>query len=155
MGRPVAGLAVCSFVVALIAVTAAAQKLPDGPGRELFETICSECHEPTKVLGQQKTKEEWQAKVTEMLQEDPDVTEQERQAIVNFLAASFPRQSKVNVNHATAREIESGLSLSGKEAEAIVQYREHNGNFKTIDDLKSVPGVDRSKLDSARSRIDF
>ena len=79
---------------ALATWCAAEQRLPDGPGRELFETICGECHEPTKVIGQHKTRDEWEAKVTEMLQEEPDVTPQEREIVINYLAANFPKAAR-------------------------------------------------------------
>jgi competence protein ComEA len=138
---------------ALLASIAAAQGLPDGPGKELVETICSECHEPTRVIGQQRTKADWQLKVTEMLQEDQDVTQLERDTIINFLAAHFPK--KVNVNKAAAKELETGLELSSKEAEAIVRYREEKGVFKIVDDLKKVPGLDAAKVEARKERLEF
>ena len=138
---------------ALLASIAAAQSLPDGPGKELVETICSECHEPTRVIGQQRTKADWQLKVTEMLQEDQDVTQRERDTIINYLAANFPR--KVNVNKAPAKELEITLELSSRESEAIVRYREEKGGFKTVDDLKKVPGVDAAKVEALKARVEF
>jgi competence protein ComEA len=36
-----------------------------------------------------------------------------------------------------------------------VGYRLQNGTFKTLDDLKKVPGVDAAKLDAKRDLIDF
>ena len=45
--------------------------------------------------------------------------------------------------------------MSAKESEAIVQYREAKGNFKTIDDLKKVPGLDAVKIESKKDRLDF
>jgi competence protein ComEA len=138
---------------ALMASIAAAQSLPDGPGKELVETICSECHEPTRVIGQQRTKADWQLKVTEMLQEDQDVTQIERDSIINYLAAHFPK--KVNVNKAAAKELETGLELSSKEAEAIVRYREEKGGFKSVDDLKKVPGLDAAKVEARKERLEF
>jgi competence protein ComEA len=138
-----------------VLAVANAQTLPDGPGRELFQTICSECHEPTKVIGQHKTKAEWQAKVTEMLQEDQDVTSQEREIIVNYLAASFPSLAKVNVNKATAADLEAALEIPGKDAQAIVRYREENGAFKSLEDLKKVVGLDAAKVDGWKDRVEF
>jgi competence protein ComEA len=139
--------------LALLASLATAQKLPDKPGRELFEAVCSECHDPTKVMGQRKTRAEWQAKVTEMLQEDPDVSEAERETIVNYLAASFPKPT--NVNKATANELRTALEVSAKDADAIIQYREQNGNFRSADDLKKVPGLDAAKIDANKEHLEF
>ncbi len=141
--------------VVLWACAAAAQKLPDNPGRELFETICTECHTTDRVVGQQKSRAEWQAKVTEMLQEDQDVTQAERDTIVNYLASSFPKPDKVNVNKAAAKELESTLELTSKDAEAIVRYRQEKGAFKTLDDLKKVPGVSAAKIEGSKDHIDF
>jgi len=141
--------------LALLTADARAQSLPEGPGRELFQTICSECHEPAKVIGQHKTRSEWQSKVTEMLQEDPDVTQQEREIIVNYLAASFPQLSKVNVNKASAKDLENALGLSAKLAEGIVRYREQNGAFHTAEDLKKVDGLEAAKVDSWKDRLEF
>jgi competence protein ComEA len=142
-----------SLAGALLASIAAAQSLPDGPGKELVETICSECHQPARVIGQQRTKAEWQLKVTEMLQEDPDVTQIERDTIIDYLAAHFPR--KVNVNKAPAKELEATLELSSRESEAIVRYREEKGGFKTVDDLKKVPGLDSAKVEARKERLEF
>jgi competence protein ComEA len=59
------------------------------------------------------------------------------------------------VNTAAAGEIEKGLGLATNEAAAIVEYRAKNGNFKTLDDLKKVDGVDAKKLDAAKDRMAF
>lgn len=139
------------------AVGVTAQALPDGPGKELVETICSACHATVIITQQQKTKEEWQAKVTEMLQEEPDVTEQERETIVTYLAAHFPKDqaAKVNVNQASAKDLAATLELSMKDAEGIVRYRDEKGNFKTVDDLKKVPGLDAAKIDTKKDSLEF
>ena len=97
-----------------------------------------------------KTKAEWKSKVTEMLQEQ-DVSESDRTAIIDYLARSVP--ATVNVNKATAKDIEP--ILGPKDASAIVQYRESKGNFKTLDDLKKVPGIDASKVESVKQQLEF
>jgi competence protein ComEA len=134
-------------------LTVLGQTLPDGPGKELVEVICSECHEPTRVIGKQWTKTEWQDKVLEMLQESPDVTQPERDRIVEYLSRNFFK--KVNVNKAAAKELETALELSAKDAQAIVEYRTEKGAFKTTDDLKKVPGVDGAKIEAAKQRVEF
>jgi competence protein ComEA len=127
-----------------------AQTLPDGPGKQTFEDTCSLCHSPTAVISMHKTKAEWKSKVTEMLQEQ-DVSDSDRTAIIEYLARSFP--ATVNVNKAPAKDLEA--LFTAKEVEAIVQYRESKGNFKTIDDLKKVPGIDTAKLEAIKQQLDF
>jgi competence protein ComEA len=112
------------------------------------------CHSSTAVIGQQGSKQWWQSKVTEMLQEVTDVPSTDVDAIVSYLAKNFPIV-KINVNKAAAKDLESGLGLTAKEAEAIVSYRESKGSFKTLDDLKKVPGVDAVKIESKKERLEF
>lgn len=55
---------------------------------------------------------------------------------INALAAP------VNINTADAQTISESLKGIGqKKAEAIVQYRQEKGNFKSVDDLASVSGI--------------
>jgi competence ComEA-like helix-hairpin-helix protein len=58
-------------------------------------------------------------------------------------------------NLATAADITQKLSLSKSEADAIVAYRDKNGKFKEIANLKQVPGVDPAKIEAAKGRIEF
>jgi competence protein ComEA len=141
-------------MLCFFAMGACAQALPDGPGKETFQMVCSMCHSPTAVIGQQGTRQWWQAKVTEMLQEVTDVPDSDVDTIVNYLSKNFP-VVKINVNKASAKDLETGLELTAKESEAIVTYRQGNGNFKTIDDLKKVPGVDAVKIESKKDRLEF
>jgi competence protein ComEA len=141
------------FSLLLVAAVASAQSLPEGPGKELVEVICSSCHSTERIAAQHKTKRQWQDKVLEMLQEETDVTQAEKDKIVEYLAKSFPL--RVNINTAAAKEIETALELSPETASAIVRYREQNGAFKTIDDLKKVPGVDAAKIEAKKDRLEF
>ena len=79
---------------AAVAGTTSAQSpppaLPEGPGKELVEAVCTVCHSLERVVAKRATKAEWQDKVLEMLQEDPDITQQEREQIVDYLAKNFP-----------------------------------------------------------------
>jgi competence protein ComEA len=136
---------------AIAASVALAQTLPDGPGKQTFEDTCSLCHSPTAVIGMHKTKAEWKSKVTEMLQEQTDVSDSDRTAIIEYLARSFP--ATVNVNKATAKDIEA--ILGARDAAAIVQYRESKGNFKTLEDLKKVPGIDTAKVEASKPLLEF
>ena len=70
----------------------------------------------------------------------------------HFPAEDVPR---LNVNKATAIELEAGLSLRRSQAAALIAYREKNGDFKSLDDLKKVPGLDAAKLDAKKDRLVF
>lgn len=50
--------------------------------------------------------------------------------------------TQVSINSATAEELAQVMSGVGiKRAQAIVSYREEYGPFKTLEDLKQVPGI--------------
>jgi competence protein ComEA len=142
------------FLLGLIGFGACAQTLPDGKGKETFQMVCSMCHAPVAVIGHQGTRQWWQSKVTEMLQEVTDVPQSDIDTIVTYLATNFP-VVKINVNKAAAKDLETGLELTSKESETIVQYREAHGAFKTLDDLKKVPGLDAVKIESKKDRLEF
>jgi competence protein ComEA len=90
-------------------------------------------------------------------------SEEEFGEIVQYLTKNFPPQSggaaatasKVNVNKAAAPELKTELELSDKEAAAIVSYRQQNGDFKSVEQLEKVPGLDASKIEAKKSRIIF
>lgn len=136
----------------LLGAVATAQSLPEGPGKELVEVICSSCHDTVRITTKHWSKKEWAGKVLEMLQEEPDVTQAERDRIVDYLAKSFP---KLNVNQASAKDLETALSLAAKDAQAIVSYRKENGDFKSTADLKKVPGIDPAKIEAMKDRLEF
>jgi competence ComEA-like helix-hairpin-helix protein len=112
------------------------------------------CHSPDAVIGKQGSRQWWQSKVTEMLQESTDIPSSDVDAIVAYLAKNFP-VVKINVNQASAKDLETGLDLTAKESEAIVHYREAKGNFKALGDLKKVPGLDSVKIESKKDLLEF
>jgi competence protein ComEA len=69
-----------------------------------------------------------------------------------YLAKHF---SPITVNKATAKDLEATLDVPTNLAEAIVAYRLDKGEFRTVDDLKKVPGLDSGKIETQRARIVF
>jgi len=60
----------------------------------------------------------------------------------------------VNINSATAEEIDAVLiGIGPAKARAIVDYRERNGQFKSISDLTNVKGIGESTLLKNKARI--
>lgn len=61
---------------------------------------------------------------------------------------------QVNINTATAAEIQDKLvGIGAKKAQAIVDYREKNGKFVSIEQLTEVSGIGKATLDKNRDRI--
>ena len=128
---------------------------PEGPGKDTFLSVCSLCHSPSTVLTKQWTEKQWDQKIIEMLQEEPDVTSKERDEILAYLSANFKPATRININRATAKELETALGLPAAIAEVIVRYRTEKGSFKTLEDLKRVPGIHVGRIECLKARIEF
>ena len=62
----------------------------------------------------------------------------------------------LNPNTATVDELADELvGVGPKLAEKIIQYREQNGNFETVDELMDVKGIGSSVIDKNRDQIEF
>jgi competence protein ComEA len=59
----------------------------------------------------------------------------------------------VNVNTATAAELESLPGVGPATAAAIVDERTRNGSFASVDDLERVPGIGPAKLAALREQV--
>lgn len=57
-----------------------------------------------------------------------------------FLASTHLAVAAVNINTATAEELDAVKTISPAKAKAIVDYRSKNGPFKSVDELKNVKG---------------
>lgn len=61
---------------------------------------------------------------------------------------------KVNINTADALTLQKELSGIGlNKANAIVAYRESNGNFTSVDELIEVSGIGKTLLDRNRDKL--
>lgn len=68
-------------------------QLPDGPGKATMQKICSGCHAPEIVLGRRDTKEGWAQVVSSMVDRGANGTDEEFNAIIDYLAANFPKDA--------------------------------------------------------------
>ena len=80
--------------------------------------ICANCHEIETVIGARRTKLGWQRSVEDMISRGAEGSEQEMEAVVEYLTANF---GKTNVNTASAKEMETALGIASKDAEAIAE----------------------------------
>lgn len=85
-----------------VPVVAAESPLPDGPNRDLVELVCSKCHTTERIAAKRMTKAEWKEEVTEMLQEEDDVSEEEKDQIIEYLAKTFPSKPEEKKNNNAA-----------------------------------------------------
>jgi len=129
--------------------------LPDGPGKDVTVQACAPCHEARRAASVRLTRDGWAAVIDGMQKRGAKVTAEEFPIILDYLTTHFLGEAlqPLNLNTATQIDLEAAGGLLRREAAAVIRYREQNGRFKTLDDLKQVPGLDFKKIDSRRDAL--
>ena len=69
-----------------------------------------------------------------------------------FVSANFAFAA-VNLNTATQAELESLKGIGPAKAKSIIEYREQNGAFQSIDDLKKVKGFGDKNVEKLKNDL--
>ncbi len=70
-----------------------------------------------------------------------------------LVMATFNVFAAVNVNTATQEQLESLNGIGPAKAKAIIDYRQKNGGFKTVDELEQVPGIGKGLLGKIKNDV--
>ena len=65
-------------------------------------------------------------------------------------SASAVKTGKVHLNRATESELQAVSGIGQKRAQDIIAYRDANGPFRSVDDLKNVSGIGEKTLEKLR-----
>ena len=130
----------------------AASGAADDAGRATLEKLCSGCHESNLVATMLRTPAEWDDTISRMQSYGSEGSAEQLAVLRAYLLRNHGR---ANVNQADARELSPVLDVAADVAEAVVKYRTDNGGFKTIEDLKRVPGLDPARVDARKDRLIF
>jgi competence protein ComEA len=152
---PIASLALAVGVGAQSSAATSDSPLPDGPSKALVLRTCGTCHDPTRAASVRLTADGWSEVLADMIRRGAKMTDEEQQQVFDYLTTNFLGEAPkpININSATAIDFESVLGLLRKEAASVIAYREKNGAFKAIADMKKVPGLDYKKVDTQKDRI--
>lgn len=60
---------------------------------------------------------------------------------------------KININTASASELETLSGIGPQKAQGIIQYREEEGNFQTIEELTNVSGIGEKTFEKLKDAI--
>lgn len=130
--------------------------LPDAPARDLTIRVCGQCHEPNRAASLRLTRDGWEGVVQKMkgLGASALATDAELAQITDYLAENFKGEAPkpINMNTASAIDIEAVAGLLRKEAAIWIEYRKKTP-CKALDDLKKVEGLPFSKIDGKRDRL--
>ena len=72
------------------AQTSSPSELPEGPMQAKAVTACTECHEARIIVQQRLSKAAWTKEVDKMTKWGAVVEPQDRDALIEYLSASFP-----------------------------------------------------------------
>lgn len=59
-------------------------------GQTLMQTRCTECHSLSRVISSHMTASQWQRTVDKMIRNGAQITPQEEQVLVDYLATKYP-----------------------------------------------------------------
>ena len=86
------GVALALFPASMWVKSLASQgrPLPDGPGKEETQKLCSQCHELERSISLYQDREGWQKTIEKMMAFGMKGTDKELTAVVEYLAKNFP-----------------------------------------------------------------
>lgn len=122
------------------------------PGKALLESMCSTCHDAKSVTASARTKAQWTETIDQMVRYGVQGGDYEVAQVTDYLLRNY---SVINVNKAPAADLAVALDVPDTVAQALVTFREEQGTFKTIDDLKKVPGIDATRLDARAKQLRY
>jgi competence protein ComEA len=153
------------FMLASVVALAAAQEnqaprasgegLPDGPGKDVTVKVCGTCHEGRRAASVRLTRDGWAAVIEDMQKRGARLSEEDFPVVLDYLATHFLGEAlqPLNLNTAAQIDLEAAGGLLRSEAAAVIRYREQHGRFKSLDDLKNVPGLDFKKIEARRDAL--
>ena len=128
-----------------------ADQLPAGEGKEIVIAACTQCHNLALVMASRKDARSWVRTVEDMVSRGASLLPDESDTLVKYLAANFG--PLININKASVPELATLPSIGTKLDEAIVRYREKNGQFQKIEDVAKVEGLTAETLREIKDRI--
>jgi competence protein ComEA len=134
------------------ASVAAGRQEPEDHAAVAFKRVCATCHDAERILSARRTRTQWEEVIDKMIERGAAGTDEDFTAAEQYLLRVSGR---VNVNRALSTDIVDVLGLTQKDADAILEYRKSNGEFKDFDELCKVPGIDLEKLKQGRDAVSF
>ena len=142
----------CFALTAAHSATAAAQtdKLPEAPGKATVVGVCTSCHDSAIITDGPRTVAGWIDVTLSMKDFGAMATEAEWKTVTDYLIANL---ALLEVNKAEPAHFQLVFGIDEAAAKELAAYRDKQGGFKTIDDVKKAPGLDAAKIDALKDRL--
>ena len=76
-----------------------------------------------------------------------------KSSVDNALSNEYIYENHININTASSKELQKLEGIGPAMAEKILKYREINGYFTSIEDLKNVSGIGEAKFNKIKDNI--
>ena len=131
-------------------VAARAAEVPD-PNMEAVQAVCGRCHKASLFLNKPRSWDRWNDVFQDMTKRGANGTDEQLARVTTYFLENL---TFVNVNTSPADELAGVLGVGDDVAEAIIALRQRQP-FRTLTQLRAVPGVDPAKLEHRQGRILF
>ena len=84
----------------------------------------------------------------------PAVGEEQSGNVDLSASSGMDGDAKVNINEADQAQLETLNGIGPSKAQKIIQYREKNGDFQSIEELMNVSGIGEKTFEGLREQID-
>jgi competence protein ComEA len=133
-----------------LAAQAPPDKLPEAPGKAVVVMVCTSCHDSSIMTDAPRTVESWVDVMYLMKDFGATFTDEQWKTVTDYLVKNL---ALLDVNKAEAAHVELVFDVSDTVAADVIAYRDKQGGFKTVDDLKKAPGLDAAKIDALKERL--
>ena len=82
----------------------------------------------------------------------PSIGEREDE-LVQFSGLVSNQQNKININKASQEELMTLPGIGPSKASAIIEYREQNGAFQNIEEIKNISGIGEKTFEKLKDHI--
>jgi len=127
-------------------------KAAEDPDTPLFMRLCNDCHDTNQIVSRRRTRAEWEDIITKMIEQGLAGSAKELETVFAYLNRNYGR---VFINRAPADEIVAVLTVTQRDADAIVAYRKASGPFADFEAIRKVPGIDLKKLEDKKDAIAY
>ncbi|WP_346887163.1 helix-hairpin-helix domain-containing protein [Clostridium sp. UBA1056] len=87
--------------------------------------------------------------------EDAEELEMEVQGQQENGLKTVDLKGKININKATVEELMTVPGIGKVKAQSIIDYRNENGKFKSVDELTNITGIGAKTLEKLRDKVDI
>lgn len=121
--------------------------------QEKYDAIMAEFDKRSAQLHQEQKELDQKYNPELAVSDAPVSTKTELSGTEADLVSNEPDIGIININNATSAELQSLNGIGEAYAQRIIEYREANGGFDSIEELLNVKGIGEKRLDNIRPFI--